>query len=75
MVRRDEEPARGEVPLVRIFLSSPGDVPGERTSARHLIDSELPKLPYFRAPHRHEERSSAAPMPTVVRPQLATLSA
>jgi hypothetical protein len=45
MARRDEEPARREVPLVRIFLSSPGDVAEERTLARQLIDSELPKLP------------------------------
>ena len=44
MARRDEEPARREVPLVRIFLSSPGDVADERTSARQLIDAELPKL-------------------------------
>ena len=48
MARRDEEPARRDVPLVRIFLSSPGDVAEERTLARQLIDSELPKLPSFR---------------------------
>ena len=48
MARRDEEPARREVPLVRIFLSSPGDVAEERTLARQLIDSELPKLPSLR---------------------------
>ena len=48
MARRDEEPARREVPVVRIFLSSPGDVAEERTLARQLIDSELPKLPRFR---------------------------
>jgi formylglycine-generating enzyme required for sulfatase activity len=34
--------------LVRIFLSSPGDVAEERTLARELIDSELPKFPHFR---------------------------
>ena len=48
MARRDEEPARREVPLVRIFLSSPGDVVEERTLARQLIDAELPKLPSLR---------------------------
>lgn len=44
MARRDKEPARRNVPLVRIFLSSPGDVADERTSARQLIDAELMKL-------------------------------
>ena len=34
-----QEPARREVPLVRIFLSSPGDVAEERALARQLIDS------------------------------------
>src|SRR5512134_1937503 len=48
MASRDEEPARREVPLVRIFLSSPGDVADERASARQLIDSALPKLPSLR---------------------------
>ena len=48
MARRDGEPARREVPVVRIFLSSPGDVADERTSARQLIDAELPKLPHLR---------------------------
>lgn len=48
MARRDEEPDRREVPLVRIFLSSPGDVAEERTLARQLIDAELPKLPSLR---------------------------
>src|SRR5512134_2500200 len=48
MASRDEEPARREVPLVRIFLSSPGDVADERASARQLIDAELPKLPSLR---------------------------
>ena len=42
---REKEPARRDVPLVRIFLSSPGDVAEERTLARQLIDAELPKLP------------------------------
>ena len=42
--RRDEEPARREVPVVRIFLSSPADVAEERRSALELIDSESPKL-------------------------------
>lgn len=48
IARRDKEPARREVPLVRIFLSSPRDVADERTSARQLIDAELPKLPSLR---------------------------
>ena len=48
MARRDEEPARREVPLVRIFLSSPGDVAEERAMARQLIDAELPKRPSLR---------------------------
>ncbi|MGZ9071296.1 MAG: NACHT domain-containing protein, partial [Allosphingosinicella sp.] len=48
MARRDEKPDRREVPVVRIFLSSPGDVAEERALARQLIDSELPKLPHFR---------------------------
>jgi hypothetical protein len=37
-----------DVPLVRIFLSSPGDVGEERALVRHLIDSVLPKLAQFR---------------------------
>lgn len=37
-----------EVPLVRIFLSSPGDVAEERTLARQFIDSELPKFFHLR---------------------------
>ncbi len=48
MARRDEAPARREVPVIRIFLSSPGDVADERTQARQLIDNELPKLPSLR---------------------------
>jgi hypothetical protein len=47
MARRDEEPARRKVPLVRIFLSSPGEVAEERTLARQLIDAELPKLRFL----------------------------
>ena len=42
------ETARRDVPLVRIFLSSPGDVAEERSLARQLIDTVLPKLPYLR---------------------------
>jgi Uncharacterized conserved protein len=34
-------------PLVRIFISSPGDVTEERAMARALIDAELPKDPAF----------------------------
>jgi hypothetical protein len=36
------------IPLLRIFLSSPGDVAEERRLALHLIDSELAKLPALR---------------------------
>ena len=43
-----DETTRRDVPLVRIFLSSPGDVAEERSLARHLIDSVLPKLPHLR---------------------------
>lgn len=39
---------RRKVPLLRIFLSSPGDVAEERAAARALIDSELLKLPSLR---------------------------
>ena len=48
MANGEEKPARRDVPLVRIFLSSPGDVAEERTLARQLIDAELPKLPSLR---------------------------
>jgi hypothetical protein len=34
--------------VIRIFLSSPGDVAEERTLARQFVDSELPRMPYFR---------------------------
>ncbi len=39
--------ARPNVPLLRIFLSSPGDVEEERRIARELID-RLPKQPHLR---------------------------
>jgi hypothetical protein len=35
------------VPLVRIFISSPGDVPEEREAARTVVDQELAKAPAF----------------------------
>jgi hypothetical protein len=47
MATRDTETPPREVPLVRIFLSSPGDVAEERTLARQLIDAELPKLRFL----------------------------
>jgi hypothetical protein len=47
MSTRDTETPPREVPLVRIFLSSPGDVAEERTLARQLIDAELPKLRFL----------------------------
>jgi hypothetical protein len=43
-----EDATRRDVPLVRIFLSSPGDVAEERSLALQLIDSVLPKLPHLR---------------------------
>src|SRR5512135_972638 len=48
MARKEAKTPPHEVPLVRIFLSSPGDVAEERTLARQFIDSELPKFPHFR---------------------------
>src|SRR5512132_4391001 len=48
MAGREAETPPREVPLILIFLSSPGDVADERTLARRFIDSELPKLPPFR---------------------------
>ena len=48
MPAKETDTHRPSVPLVRIFLSSPGDVAEEREQARELIDSELPKLPAFR---------------------------
>ena len=50
--KRGEEGARkksGEqAPVVRIFLSSPGDVADERKIARELIERELQKHPSYR---------------------------
>ena len=43
-----DETMRRDVPVVRIFLSSPGDVAEERSLARQLIDNVLPKLPHLR---------------------------
>ena len=48
MTRRVQTTTRREVPVVSIFLSSPGDVAEERKLARQLIDAELPKLPSLR---------------------------
>ena len=56
--------------MVRIFLSSPGDVADERTSARQLIDGELPKLPSFRG--RLELELIAWDDPAAQIPMLAT---
>jgi formylglycine-generating enzyme required for sulfatase activity len=47
VARRETETPPREVPLVRIFLSSPGDVTDERTLARQ-VDAELPKHPSLR---------------------------
>ena len=42
--------ASGEqAPVVRIFLSSPGDVAAERKFARELIEGELQKSPSYRS--------------------------
>ena len=43
-----DETTLPEVPVLRIFLSSPGDVAEERSLARELIDSVLPKLAHLR---------------------------
>ena len=43
-----DETTLPEVPVLRIFLSSPGDVAEERSLARDLIDTVLPKLPHLR---------------------------
>jgi hypothetical protein len=48
MTRRDEKTSGRAVPMVRVFLLSPEDVAKERTLARQLIDSELPKIPTLR---------------------------
>src|SRR5512132_3387469 len=48
MARSKAETPPRAVPLVRIFLSSPGDVAEERMLARQFIDSELPKFRPFR---------------------------
>ena len=45
--QKDETPLP-EVPVLRIFLSSPGDVAEERSIARDLIDTVLPKLVHLR---------------------------
>ena len=37
-----------QAPIVRIFLSSPGDVADERKIARELIEGELQKSPSYR---------------------------
>jgi len=34
-----------QAPVVRIFLSSPGDMPDEQKIARELIEGELQKSP------------------------------
>jgi hypothetical protein len=51
--KRGEEATRetsgDQAPVVRIFLSSPGDVADERKVARELIEGELQKHP----PYRH----------------------
>ena len=49
--KRGGEAARGtsgeQAPIVRIFLSSPGDVADERRIARELIEGELQKHPSY----------------------------
>ena len=42
------ETSGGQAPVVRIFLSSPGDVADERRIARELIEGELQKHPSYR---------------------------
>ena len=41
------ETSREQAPVVRIFLSSPGDVADERKIARELIEGELQKRPSY----------------------------
>ncbi len=48
MARDGNGDGRTQVTLIRIFLSSPGDVPEERTLARQVIDTVLTKLPGLR---------------------------
>ncbi|SUS08778.1 Sulphatase-modifying factor protein [Candidatus Defluviicoccus seviourii] len=48
MAAKETDTQRPNVPVVRIFLSSPGDVAEERAFARELIDSELMKRPHLR---------------------------
>lgn len=47
MAAKETDTQRPSVPLVRIFLSSPGDVAEERKQARELIDGELMKRPHL----------------------------
>ncbi len=47
MSAKETDTHRSSVPLVRIFLSSPGDVAEERKQARELIDGELMKRPHL----------------------------
>ena len=47
MPAKETDTHRPSVPLVRIFLSSPGDVAEERKQARELIDGELMKRPHL----------------------------
>jgi hypothetical protein len=49
MAKEKTGASRPTVPLVRIFLSSPGDVAEERTLARTLIDTTLAKHPSLRS--------------------------
>src|SRR6516165_11691128 len=52
MAKKRGEAAPGtsdeQAPVVRIFLSSPGDVADERKIARELIEGELQKCPSYR---------------------------
>ena len=43
------KPAGDSAPIVRIFLSSPGDVGEERKIARELIERDLAKHPAYRS--------------------------
>ena len=47
MAAKETDTQRPNVPLVRIFLSSPGDVAEERAFAREFIKNELPYRPGF----------------------------
>src|SRR5512132_2998668 len=65
MATRDTETPPREVPLVRIFLSSPGDVAEERTLARQLMawDNQAAQIPMLATETPQESVNAARPRP------------